>query len=216
MKLWLNEILACPEDKHFPLYLYILKWNTEKRKLDFPSIIHDFKAGTLEPDIPKGLVEIKEEPGQPIKIKDMIAIKPMEPKEYIETLLKSIAELDYVFDYSPDAKTNATEIINFIKTEIRDNLQRELANVSTKDSAALKKVIDRLYPAFGLLNIVKIIHEVDVGILYCEKCNRWFPMFDSIPQMLPDKFRVKDSDAEFKEQWFSKIPSEISSKFLNP
>ncbi len=216
MKLWLNEILACPEDKHFPLHLYILKWNTDKRKVDFPSILRDYKAGTLSKDIPKGLVQILNEPDLPLRIKDMIAIKPLEPKEYIEILLKSISELEFVFDHSSGALTNATEIIGFIKTTIKKTLEDSLSRFAALAPEELQKFTDELYPTFGLINIVKIIMEVDCGVLFCSQCGRWFPIFDSIPQMLPDKFRVKESDEKFKNEWFKKLPNEIVSKFKLP
>jgi len=216
MKLWLNEILACPEDKHFPLDVYILKWNTDKRKVDFPSIIRDYKAGTLAKDVPKGLVQILNEPGLPLRIKDMIAIKPLEPKEYIQVLLKSIGELDYVSDLSSGELTNATEIIEFIKTTIKKTLEDSLQKLITLLPEELERFVDELFPTFGLINIVKIIMEVDTGVLFCSKCGRWYPIFDSIPQMLPDKFRVKDTDDQFKKDWFKTFPSHIVSKFKFP
>ena len=216
MKLWLNEILACPEDKHYPLFLHILQWNTDKRKVDFPSIIHDYEAGTLRPDIPKGLVQILNEPDLPLRIKDMIAIKPMEPKEYIEVLLKSISELDYVSDHSDGESTNATKIIEFIKTNVRSTLQQSLSNLTSLSQENLQKFIDDLYPTFGLINIVKIIMEVDSGILLCNQCGRWFPIYDSIPQLLPDKFRVKKNDEEFKKTWFKQLPPDIVLKIKLP
>lgn len=216
MKLWLNEILACPEDKHYPLYLHILKWNTDKRKVDFPSIIRDYEAGTLRPDIPKGLVQIMNEPDLPLRIKDMIAIKPMEPKSYIEVLLKSIGELDYVSDHSSGELINATKILEFIKTTVKNTLQQSLSELSSISQENLQKFIDNLHPTFGLINIVKIIMEVDAGILFCSQCGRWYPIFDSIPQLLPDKFRVKKSDDEFKKKWFKQLPEDVVLKIKLP
>jgi len=51
--------------------------------------------------------------------------------------------------------------------------------------------------------------EVDIGILICEKCNRWYPILDEIPRMLPDDLRSKNEDITFLKKYKSYIPEEI-------
>lgn len=54
--------------------------------------------------------------------------------------------------------------------------------------------------------------EIVEGILICPKCNRWFPIKDEIPILLPDEFRKKSEDLEFLRKYSDKIPKEILEK----
>ncbi len=38
---------------------------------------------------------------------------------------------------------------------------------------------------------------VEEGALYCEKCGRWYPIIDEIPELLPDDLRDAKRDVEF-------------------
>ncbi|BCS92202.1 Trm112 family protein [Metallosphaera javensis (ex Sakai et al. 2022)] len=51
--------------------------------------------------------------------------------------------------------------------------------------------------------------EVVEGLLVCPSCNRWYPIIDEIPRMLPDKLRKRESDLEFLEKYRSKIPQKV-------
>ena len=64
------------------------------------------------------------------------------------------------------------------------------------------------------------IHEEQIvviidGILYCEKCSRFYPIIDEIPIMLPDELREKKKDIRFLEKWQKDIPEKIL-KFGKP
>jgi uncharacterized protein YbaR (Trm112 family) len=52
---------------------------------------------------------------------------------------------------------------------------------------------------------------IEEGILYCSKCNRFYPIIDEIPIMLPDELRDRDKDMKFLQKWRDKIPSKIIS-----
>ncbi|MFX1499966.1 MAG: Trm112 family protein [Promethearchaeota archaeon] len=54
-----------------------------------------------------------------------------------------------------------------------------------------------IFPELYFLNKIKIETEIESGLLFCDKCNRWYPIIDTIPQMLPDKYRDKQKDIEF-------------------
>jgi uncharacterized protein len=56
------------------------------------------------------------------------------------------------------------------------------------------------------INKVIIIIE---GILYCNKCLRFYPIVDEIPIMLPDELREKEKDIEFLNKWKNNIPQHI-------
>ncbi|MDT7865100.1 MAG: Trm112 family protein [Thermoproteota archaeon] len=54
-----------------------------------------------------------------------------------------------------------------------------------------------------------IKREIVEGIIICNKCNRWYPIIDEIPIMLPDELRNEKEDKEFLKKWKEKIPEKI-------
>ena len=68
-----------------------------------------------------------------------------------------------------------------------------------------REEIDRLY---RFLNLT----EVEVGLLYCPKCGRWYPIgssVESVPELLPDELRDRERDLSWMERWRELIPREI-------
>jgi uncharacterized protein YbaR (Trm112 family) len=68
--------------------------------------------------------------------------------------------------------------------------------------------IDKHYP----LELVEIESKDDLvreGILVCNKCNRYYPIMEEIPVMLPDELRKKAEDLEFLHKWQSRIPDKV-------
>lgn len=53
------------------------------------------------------------------------------------------------------------------------------------------------------------------GILYCDRCKRFYPIDQEIPIMLPDNLREKEKDLEFLRKWKGKIPDKVL-KQANP
>lgn len=47
------------------------------------------------------------------------------------------------------------------------------------------------------------------GSLYCSKCNRFYPIIEEIPIMLPDELRDKKQDMEFLEKNRQTLPQKI-------
>lgn len=68
--------------------------------------------------------------------------------------------------------------------------------------------IDKHYP-LELLELISAGDTVKEGILLCTKCDRYYPIKDEIPIMLPDELREKDMDIEFLQKWQSKIPEKV-------
>jgi uncharacterized protein YbaR (Trm112 family) len=64
--------------------------------------------------------------------------------------------------------------------------------------------IDKFYPLELLVFEEK--EEITSGIITCTKCQRWFPIIDEIPNMLPDELREQKEDVPFLQKWQSKIP----------
>lgn len=50
--------------------------------------------------------------------------------------------------------------------------------------------------------------EIVHGVLICDKCGRWYPIEDEIPEMLPDDLREKERDIAFLKEWVERIPKE--------
>ena len=46
------------------------------------------------------------------------------------------------------------------------------------------------------------------GLIICPVCQRWYPIIDEIPHMLPDELRAMD-DLQFMKKWKSKFPEKI-------
>lgn len=51
--------------------------------------------------------------------------------------------------------------------------------------------------------------EILNGVLICSKCNRWYPIIDEIPQLLPDELRESNEDISFLRKHAEKIPRNI-------
>ncbi len=54
-----------------------------------------------------------------------------------------------------------------------------------------------------------IKREIVEGILICEACNRWYPIKEEIPIMLPDDLRNKEEDRAFLRKHRNRIPKEV-------
>lgn len=59
------------------------------------------------------------------------------------------------------------------------------------------------------LHVFEEKEEIVSGILECESCQRWYPIIDEIPHMLPDEMRDGKEDLTFLEKWRNKAPSHI-------
>ncbi len=64
--------------------------------------------------------------------------------------------------------------------------------------------IDKAYPLE--LHVFEEGDEIVSGIIICSKCNRWYPIIDEIPHMLPDDLREEKEDLAFLRKWKEKIP----------
>jgi len=68
----------------------------------------------------------------------------------------------------------------------------------------------RSYPLSCLVFEEK--EEIVEGILVCKKCNRWYPIIDEIPHMLPDDLRNRKEDIAFLQRWEKNVPDEIKNE----
>lgn len=68
--------------------------------------------------------------------------------------------------------------------------------------------IDKTWP----LNLTVFEEEngqVKSGIIECPKCSRWYPIKDSVPELLPDSRRDENTEKEFLRTWRHKLQDSI-------
>lgn len=68
--------------------------------------------------------------------------------------------------------------------------------------------IDKHYP----LELFEVKAEGDIvvdGALVCTDCNRYYPIIDEIPVMLPDDLRNRNEDVEFLTKFKDRLPDKI-------
>jgi uncharacterized protein YbaR (Trm112 family) len=82
----------------------------------------------------------------------------------------------------------------------RSSLKRRLLDI-------LACPIDKHYPLE--LYVFEEKEEITEGLLFCTDCNRWYPISDEIPQMLPDDLREAKEDLEWMRRWKSQIPDKV-------
>lgn len=68
--------------------------------------------------------------------------------------------------------------------------------------------IDKHYP-LDLIELNSKDDEVVEGVLLCSECNRFYPIIDEIPVMLPDDLRKQNEDLEFLAKWEKKLPEDV-------
>src|SRR5437667_192025 len=54
-----------------------------------------------------------------------------------------------------------------------------------------------------------IKQEITEGLLSCTECNRWYPISDEIPQMLPDDLREAKDDLAWLQKWKERVPDSV-------
>jgi len=186
MKPWLFDILACPIDKHFPLKLYIFSYETTED--EFNEFLDVYENRNLDAINKEELIDLSKH-DDTIFIKDGISIKNIPFSEYLTLVKASIKEIINLID-----KTEIKSIIKcyeLLTTQILDKIS------NLKEGKLNLDDINEVLPELYLLNKFKLDTEIDSGLLFCEQCLRWFPIVESIPQMLPDEYRNKENDLQF-------------------
>jgi len=70
--------------------------------------------------------------------------------------------------------------------------------------------IDKFFPLELLVFEEK--EGINSGLITCPKCNRWYPIIDEIPHMLPDDLREQPEDLSFLQKWKDKIPEKTKQE----
>jgi uncharacterized protein YbaR (Trm112 family) len=217
MRIWLLDILACPICKHYPLDLRILNWETEEKIFsEVESAFESRNLSVLEDNciltLPNGKKDkcVKIDDTEELQIEDEFSREKKPFAGYlgiIDEKIKSVQTID-------DSTTpSAAKVLEQIKAKATDNIIKATkqgesvgGKVSTADQ---KKALQGILPDIYLLNWYFFLTEVDEALITCKKCQRWYPVIETIPQMLPDDLRNADEDIAFLRKWSSKIGAKV-------
>ncbi|TMI26645.1 Trm112 family protein [Candidatus Bathyarchaeota archaeon] len=67
--------------------------------------------------------------------------------------------------------------------------------------------IDKHYPLD--LHVFEEKEEIVEGLLVCSECDRWYPISDEIPQLLPDDLRESMEDLRWLAKWKERVPERV-------
>ena len=204
MKPWLFDILACPIDKHFPLKLYIFSFETEPE--EFKSIINVYKKRDINYIKEEKIIEISRE-NEKLFLKDNIIMEKSPISTYFELIIASINELDNITD-----KTDldiSKYCLKIIQSEIKPKIIEFSKNINPNQ-------IEDLLPELFLINKIKLEIEIRSGLLFCKNCCRWYPIIETIPQMLPDEYRDEKKEVEFLQTKKNLLDEEFFNQDLKP
>ncbi|MHA1731046.1 MAG: Trm112 family protein [Promethearchaeota archaeon] len=200
VKPWLLEILACPIDKKFPLEVYFFAWENEARFFD--ELLEKYEKREVE----KGVVELELE-GDVLTVLDEMSQVPRPAAKYVVELVEKIGELAPITDLTG---SSSAKVLETLRTGAAGKVEEVASRIKAEgDLAAQRKLLEDILPELVLLNKYKLSAEVDAGVFRCPECGRWFPIFETIPQMLPDNLRVKKDDLDFLNKWESLVPGKI-------
>jgi len=204
MKPWLFDILACPIDKHFPLKLFIFTYETKPE--EFESFLNVYQKRDIDQIKQEEIIKFLRK-DQNLYIKDNVIIEKNTIEVYLDLIISSINELINIVDKSPYDISKKS--FDTAKTEIKQRIMEFSKNVEFDK-------IEDILPELYFINKIKIETEIDSGILFCEKCHRWFPIIDTIPQMLPDEYRDEKKDVEFLQTNKNLLDQEFLQQDLKP
>jgi len=197
MKPWLSDILACPIDKYYPLELLILKWETNISEIEEFLKIYKIRDEKLINN--EELIKFSETENH-IKIRDSIALKSKKSVDYLNAINSSIQELNNINNLTKEPAID--KCIYLLRTSVKRKIESTINQISKEDKKEkIKEIINSILPELYLINKFKIDTEIEEGILFCSKCNRWYPIVETIPQMLPDKYRNENEDIAFLNKW---------------
>lgn len=185
MKPWLCDILACPIDKFFPLDLFIFSFETSEER--FKEIISVYENRDINQILDEKIIEIQEEQGT-LYLKDDIVIEKSVIDVYLNSIISSVNEVEHLHDKSSNKLSK--QCFSIITQDLKNKL------VQFTEKKDLEK-IEEIFPELYLLNKIKTEIEIKSGLLFCEECKRWYPVIETIPQMLPDDYRDEKTDIEF-------------------
>lgn len=181
------DILACPIDKNFPLKLYIFSFDTKPEEMEqFFSIYQKRKIKFINDE---KIIKFSKRNGETF-LKDNIINKAILLEEYLKYILSKIDLLDSVINKT--SNNTSSKCIEKITSEAKNNINEFSLNLKISK-------IEEILPDLFLINKFLSEVKIETGALFCQKCNRWFPIFQAIPHLLPDIQRdIKEEIDRFR------------------
>ena len=204
MKPWLFDILACPIDKNFPLKLYIFSYETSNEKIrSILEIPNHSNSNTLKSE---NIVIISQENGK-VSVQDDIILEKTPLVSYLNLIKSSLEELENIQDLSE--MESSKMLLEKMRTDFYTKLKKSISNLPKND-------LDEILPELVMINKFKFEIEIETGILFCPECKRWYPIIDTIPQMLPDEYRDEQAEIEFLKTNKNLLHKEFFQQDLKP
>lgn len=210
MKPGLLDILACPICKHYPLILRIFKWEIGEEifKLASQEIpdplatpqTESFQALFVK-DEGRPVIEVKEKDDELI-ICDELVREEHDLNTYLELLLPKRETIDFILDDTGKSQ----KIIDLIKGKSFPLFEKVLKR---KGQTSSKEQYSAIKPELHLMNWYLFRTEIEEGIMICEQCKRWYPIQETIPQMLPDDLRDEKQEKSLLNKWKTKMPKQV-------
>ncbi len=204
MKIWLFDILACPLDKYFPLKLYIFSFENEPE--EFQSIISTYVNRDINFIKNEKIIEISYEDNE-LFLKDNIIIEKTKLKTYLNLTSSSLIEFENIFDNTTNKLSK--KCIEIMNSDVKSRIIEFSKNPNFNQ-------IDSILPELYFINKLKLDFEIKTGIIFCDKCKRWYPIIDTIPQMLPDKYRDEKKEIDFLENHKNLLDEKFFNQDLKP
>ncbi|MFX1327736.1 MAG: Trm112 family protein [Promethearchaeota archaeon] len=204
MKLWLFDILACPIDKHFPLKLYTFSFENQPEEVQ--SFINVYENRDIDYIKSENIINISQEKNE-FFLKDNIIIEKTKLNSYLELIISTLDEFEHIFDQSNNPLIE--KCIKIMKSDIKSKI-KDFSNILDFNN------FDNILPELYFLNKVKLDIEIESGLLFCTKCKRWYPIVESIPQMLPDKYRDEKNEIEFLKKHKNLLDEKFFNQDLKP
>jgi uncharacterized protein YbaR (Trm112 family) len=221
MKPLLLDILACPICKFFPLKLDILKWETPEKtfstviqafhKKDIPTLIKATKIRRGKDRVDDAVI-ITNNSG--IWIKDEMVRTKSNLSDYLKEVESKLENFSVIEDHSGE---KYIACLNLIKNDLIKHVLDLKSRIDSKSMENLsvenqKEFLEEIKSDIYLINWYFQFSEIEEGVIYCEKCSRWYPIIETIPQMLPDELREKENEIGFLKKWESKLQSDIKER----
>lgn len=204
MKPWLFDILACPIDKYFPLDLYIFSYETTLE--EFKSIINVYRKRDIQYIKQEKIINISRE-NEEILLKDNLVMQKNPIATYIRLIIASIKEFDNIVDKSD--LDISKHCLNIIQSEVKPKIIGFSENLNPNK-------IEDLLPELFFINKIKLETEIESGLLFCKNCHRWYPIIETIPQMLPDEYRDQKKELKFLQTKKNLLEEDFFNQDLKP
>ena len=173
---------------------------------DFNAFIEIFERKDLDIIEKEEIIEISFE-DDTCYIKDNIVIEKTEIVDYFNQIIQSMNELDNIVDST--ANILSKKCFEIIESIVKPQILQFSKELNPNQMSGI-------LPELYFLNKFKLETEIESGLIFCNKCNRWYPIIETIPQMLPDEFRNEEKEIKFLQNNKNLLDEEFFKQDLKP